>query len=38
VVAPLAVLIIVLGVQPQLLLDIIEPAVVATLDDLGATR
>ncbi|RBY80246.1 NADH-quinone oxidoreductase subunit M [Blastococcus sp. TF02-09] len=38
VVAPLVVLIIVLGVQPQLLLDIIEPAVVATLDDLGATR
>jgi NADH-quinone oxidoreductase subunit M len=38
VVAPLVVLIIVLGVQPQLLLDFIEPAVVATLDDLGATR
>jgi NADH-quinone oxidoreductase subunit M len=38
VVAPLVVLIIVLGVYPQLLLDFIEPAVVATLDDLGATR
>jgi NADH-quinone oxidoreductase subunit M len=38
VVAPLVVLVIVLGVQPQLLLDIIEPAVVATLDDLGGTR
>ena len=38
VVAPLVVLIIVLGVQPQILLDFIEPAVVATLDDLGATR
>ncbi|MBN1094038.1 NADH-quinone oxidoreductase subunit M [Blastococcus sp. TML/M2B] len=38
VVAPLAVLIVVLGVQPQFLLDIIEPAVTATLSDLGATR
>ncbi|MBJ7451491.1 MAG: NADH-quinone oxidoreductase subunit M [Blastococcus sp.] len=38
VVAPLVVLIILLGVQPQILLDFIEPAVVATLDDLGATR
>ncbi len=38
VVAPLVVLIIVLGVQPQILLDIIEPAVTATLSDLGATR
>ncbi|MGY2128736.1 NADH-quinone oxidoreductase subunit M [Blastococcus sp. SYSU DS0617] len=38
VVAPLVVLVVVLGVQPQLLLDIIEPAVVATLDDLGGTR
>ncbi len=38
VVAPLVVLVIVLGVQPQLLLDIIEPAVIATLDDLGGTR
>ena len=37
VAAPLVVLIIVLGVQPQLLLDIIEPAVTATLDDLGGT-
>ncbi|MDT0274891.1 NADH-quinone oxidoreductase subunit M [Blastococcus goldschmidtiae] len=37
VVAPLVVLVVVLGVQPQLLLDIIEPAVVATLDDLGGT-
>ncbi|WP_040338585.1 NADH-quinone oxidoreductase subunit M [Candidatus Blastococcus massiliensis] len=38
VVAPLVVLILVLGVQPQLLLDFIEPAVIATLSDLGATR
>ncbi|MGY1753041.1 NADH-quinone oxidoreductase subunit M [Blastococcus sp. SYSU D01042] len=38
VAAPLVVLIIVLGVQPQLLLDFIEPAVTATLDDLGGTR
>lgn len=38
VVAPLVVLVVVLGVQPQLLLDIIEPAVIATLDDLGGTR
>ncbi|SDE33552.1 NADH dehydrogenase subunit M [Blastococcus fimeti] len=38
VVAPLVVLILVLGVQPQPLLDIIEPAVTATLSDLGATR
>ncbi len=38
VVAPLVALILVLGVHPQPLLDIIEPAVIATLDDLGATR
>lgn len=37
VVAPLVALILVLGVQPQLLLDFIEPAVTATLDDLGGT-
>ncbi len=38
VVAPLVALILVLGVYPQPLLDIIEPAVTATLSDLGATR
>ncbi len=38
VVAPLVVLILVLGFYPQPLLDIIEPAVTATLSDLGATR
>ncbi len=37
VVAPLVALILVLGVQPQLLLDFIEPAVTATLSDLGGT-
>ncbi|TYP89666.1 NADH-quinone oxidoreductase subunit M [Blastococcus xanthinilyticus] len=36
VVAPLIALIIGLGVYPQPLLDLIEPAVVATVDDLGA--
>lgn len=35
VVAPLVALIIVLGVYPQPLLDVIEPAVVATMSDLG---
>ncbi len=35
VVAPLVALIIVLGVYPQPLLDLIEPAVAATLSDLG---
>ncbi len=38
VVAPLVALILILGVHPQPLLDIIEPAVTATLSDLGATR
>jgi NADH-quinone oxidoreductase subunit M len=38
VVAPLVALIIVLGVYPQPLLDLIEPAVTATLSDMGATR
>ncbi|RBY93082.1 NADH-quinone oxidoreductase subunit M [Blastococcus sp. TF02A-30] len=38
VVAPLVALIIVLGVYPQPLLDLIEPAVTATLSDLGAPR
>ncbi len=37
VVAPLVVLIIVLGVYPQPLLDLIEPAVAATMGDLGGT-
>jgi NADH-quinone oxidoreductase subunit M len=37
VVAPLIVLIIVLGVYPQPLLDLIEPAVAATMGDLGGT-
>jgi NADH-quinone oxidoreductase subunit M len=37
VAAPLVALILVLGVAPQLLLDFIEPAVIATLDDLGGT-
>jgi NADH-quinone oxidoreductase subunit M len=38
VVAPLVALILVLGFYPQPLLDIIEPAVTATLSDLGASR
>ena len=37
VVAPLVALILVLGVYPQPLIDLIEPAVVATLDDMGAS-
>jgi NADH-quinone oxidoreductase subunit M len=37
VVAPLVALIIVLGVYPQPLLDLIEPAVAATMSDLGGT-
>jgi NADH-quinone oxidoreductase subunit M len=37
VTAPLVALIILLGVHPQPLLDIIEPAVTATLSDLGGT-
>ncbi|MCW2740430.1 MAG: proton-translocating NADH-quinone oxidoreductase, chain [Blastococcus sp.] len=37
VVAPLVALIIVLGVYPQPLLDLIEPAVSATMSDLGGT-
>jgi NADH-quinone oxidoreductase subunit M len=37
VVAPLVALIIVLGVYPQPLLDLIEPAVIATMSDLGGT-
>jgi NADH-quinone oxidoreductase subunit M len=37
VVTPLVALIIVLGVYPQPLLDLIEPAVTATLSDLGGT-
>jgi NADH-quinone oxidoreductase subunit M len=37
VVAPLVALIIGLGVYPQPLLDLIEPAVSATLSDVGAT-
>jgi NADH-quinone oxidoreductase subunit M len=36
-VAPLVALIIVLGVYPQPLLDLIEPAVAATMSDLGGT-
>jgi NADH-quinone oxidoreductase subunit M len=37
VVTPLAVLIIALGVYPQPLLELIEPAVAATISDVGAT-
>ena len=37
VVTPLVALIIALGVYPQPLLDVIEPAVIATMDDLGGT-
>jgi NADH-quinone oxidoreductase subunit M len=37
VVAPLVALILVLGVYPQPLLDLIEPAVSATMSDLGGT-
>ncbi|MCW2699703.1 MAG: proton-translocating NADH-quinone oxidoreductase, chain [Blastococcus sp.] len=37
VVTPLAALIIVLGVYPQPLLDLIEPSVQATMSDVGAT-
>jgi NADH-quinone oxidoreductase subunit M len=37
VVAPLVALIVVLGVYPQPLLDLIEPAVAATMSDLGGT-
>ena len=37
VVAPLVALILVLGFYPQPLLDIIEPAVAATMQDVGAT-
>jgi NADH-quinone oxidoreductase subunit M len=37
VVAPLVALIIVLGVYPQPLLHVIEPAVTATMSDLGVT-
>jgi NADH-quinone oxidoreductase subunit M len=37
VVTPLVALIIVLGVYPQPLLDLIEPAVSATMSDLGGT-
>ncbi|MCF6507726.1 NADH-quinone oxidoreductase subunit M [Blastococcus sp. MG754426] len=37
VVAPLVALILVLGFYPQPLIDLIEPAVVATLDDMGAS-
>jgi NADH-quinone oxidoreductase subunit M len=36
-VTPLLALIIVLGVYPQPLLNLIEPAVVATLSDLGGS-
>jgi NADH-quinone oxidoreductase subunit M len=36
VVAPMVALIIALGFYPQPLLDIIEPAVVATMEDVGA--
>jgi len=37
VVAPLVALIIALGVYPQPLLNLIEPAVSATISDLGVT-
>jgi NADH-quinone oxidoreductase subunit M len=37
VVVPLIALIIVLGVYPQPLLELIEPAVAATLSDLGGS-
>ena len=37
VVSPLVALIIVLGVYPQPLIDLIEPAVAATMSDLGAS-
>jgi NADH-quinone oxidoreductase subunit M len=37
VVAPLVALILVLGVYPQPLLELIEPAVAATMSDLGGT-
>jgi len=37
IVTPLVALIIALGVYPQPLLDVIEPAVSATMDDLGGT-
>jgi NADH-quinone oxidoreductase subunit M len=36
-VTPLVALIILLGVYPQPLLDLIEPAVSATMNDLGGT-
>ena len=36
-VSPLVALIIVLGVYPQPLIDLIEPAVAATMSDLGAS-
>ena len=36
--APLVALIIVLGFYPQPLLDVINPAVSATMSDLGADR
>jgi NADH-quinone oxidoreductase subunit M len=37
VVAPLVALILVLGIYPQPLLELIEPAVAATMSDLGGT-
>jgi NADH-quinone oxidoreductase subunit M len=37
VVAPLIALLLILGVYPKPLLDVINPAVAATLQDVGAT-